>query len=250
MALLALPFPAALAGNAAEPPFRAADRATYESCLETAETAPDRAIEEALRWEQRGGGDGARHCAAIAFARRGDHAAAAKRLETLAWSLPESTPQKVRAELLAQAGNAWIRARKHAAALAVLAAAVDLAPGDATIRIDHAVALASVSRHQDAVIELSAALVAEPNSVEALVLRARAYRALDRLPAARKDADRALFLSPRDPQGLLERGIIRERTGDAAGAANDWRNLVDHHPNTPEARAAKQLLSSQKDQRK
>ncbi len=128
----------------------------------------------------------------------------------------------------------------------MLATAVDLAPGDATIRIDHAVALAAVSHHQDAVIELSAALVVEPNSVEALVLRARAYRALNRLEAARKDADRALFLSPRDPQGLLERGIIRERTGDAAGAAKDWRNLMDLHPNAPETRAAKQLLSLQK----
>jgi len=221
----------------------AADSAAYRACLETAESAPDRAIEEALRWEQRGGGHGARHCAAVAFARRGDHAAAAKRLESLAWSLPGDAPQRVRAEILAQAGNAWISARKHESALAVLAAAVDLAPGDATIRIDRAVALAAVSRYQDAVIDLSAALIADPNSVEALVLRAGAYRRLERLDAAARDADRALFLSPRDPQGLLERGVIRRMTGDRAGAAADWRRLIEHHPRSPAADAAKQRLA-------
>lgn len=233
----------AMPGHAAPRTWSGADSAAYRACLKTAETAPDKAIEQALRWEQRGGDFGARHCAAVAFARRGDHAAAAKRLESLAGSLPADAPRRVRAEILAQAGNAWIRARKLEPALAVLAAAVDLAPDDATIRIDRAVALAAAGRYQDAVIDLSAALIADPNSVEALVLRARAYRALGRLDAARKDADRALFLSPRDPQGLLERGVIRQMAGDPAGAAADWRRLVEENPRAPAAYAARQRLA-------
>jgi len=219
------------------------DQDAYSACLKTAETAPDRAIEQALRWEQRGGGAGARHCAAVAFARRGDHAAAAQRLESLAWALPADAPQQVRAELLAQAGNAWIRAGKHTAALAVLAAAVDLAPNDATLRIDRAVALAAAGRLQDAVIDLSAALIADGNSVEALVLRARAYRQLERLEAAAKDADRALFLAPHDPQALLERGAIRMMQGDDAGATTDWRELIRQNPRSPIADAAREHLS-------
>jgi tetratricopeptide (TPR) repeat protein len=233
----------AAAGFASAQSLGVGDSTAYRACLQTAETAPDKAIEQALRWEQQGGGDGARHCAAVAYARRGDHAAAAARLEKLAWGLPEEAPKRVRAELLAQAGNAWIRARKHKSALAVLAAAVDLVPNDAAIRIDRAVALAAAGRLQDAVIDLSAALIADGNSVEALVLRASAYRRLDRLKAARADADRALFLSPRDPQALLERGDIRRLAGDPVGAAADWRRLMELHPESAFADAAQRRLA-------
>ncbi len=58
----------------------------------------------------------------------------------------------------------------------------------------------------------------DPKRADALILRATAERSLHRLPPARTDIDAAAALDPDNPDMLLERGIIAQRTGDLAGA--------------------------------
>lgn len=214
----------------------------YEACLRRADYAPAEALRDAQGWVARGGGDAAVHCAAVALARLGRFEEAAKRLESLAWGMAATTPDPVRATLLAQAGRAWIEAGQPTKADTVLLAAVDLAPQDPEIRIDHGTALIALGRYQDAVIALTAALISRSDATEALVLRAKAYRSSGRIEEAAEDVARALRLVPDAPDALLERGTLRRLQGDLGGARADWGKIAMRHPGSPAGIAAKRAL--------
>ena len=218
----------------------------YEACMRLAREQPVDGMETALAWENRGGGTAARHCAAVALVGLGDFQAAGRGLESLAWDLPAETPNTVRARVLAQAGQAWLNAGRPDKAHAVLSAAVELAPRDPEVRIDRAISLAGMSRLQDAIIDLSAALIADKSSVEALVLRANAFRRTGRPDSALADIERALEFAPEHPAALLERGILRRLTGDEVGARADWQKLIALHPDRPSADAARRYLGHAK----
>ena len=216
--------------------------ARYQDCMRLARERPADGLVRARAWQDHGGAGAARHCAAVALLGLGKFDAAATQLEDLAWSLPVDSPDSLRVELLSQAGQAWLDARQPGKAHAVMSAAVDLAPRDPELRIDRAMALAAAQRYQDAILDLSAALIADPASVDALTLRASAYRLSGRRTAAAADIDRALALAPDNPDALLERGILRQLAGDRSGAVRDWLRLVDHHADTPAAAIARRNL--------
>jgi regulator of sirC expression with transglutaminase-like and TPR domain len=223
-------------------PARAETVRDYDGCMRLVHDRADSALEAALAWERAGGGNGARHCAAMALAAIGNFSDAADQLESLAWDLPPEMPDATRAEVLAQAGQFWLDARQPAKADALLSAAVDLAPRDPQIRIDRAMAFAAVGRLQDAIVDLSASILLTEKPVEALVLRASAYRQSDRLDEAGDDLERALALAPDYAGALLERGLLRIRLGDDTGARVDWQELVERHPDSAEAAAARKHL--------
>lgn len=239
--IMALSLPAQAAGTAPVPGSAVHD---YEGCMQRVREQPEAALEAALAWERKGGGPGARHCAAMALAALGNVTDAADQLESLAWDLPPETPDRTRAEVLAQAGQFWLDAQQPAKADALLTAAVDLAPRDPAIRTDRAVALASMGRMQDAIIDLSAAILLNPEPVEALVLRASAYRQTGRLADAEDDLVRALALSPDDASALLERGLLRQAEGDDDAAREAWRSVLKHHPDSAAAAAARKHLNA------
>ena len=56
----------------------------YRACVETASSAPEQALADALTWRDTGGGLPARHCAALAMAWLGLYAEAAAEFEALA----------------------------------------------------------------------------------------------------------------------------------------------------------------------
>lgn len=225
-------------------PGPALDRGSeYRECMRLAHTKPASGFERALSWRERDGDRGARHCAATALVGLGDFEAAAKRLEALGRDLEAETPAAVRAQILSQAAQAWLDAGKSAKAQALFNAAVDLAPGDPEIRIDRAIARAAAARYQDAIIDLSAAVIADPASADALTLRANAYRLSGRPANAMADIARALKLTPDRPDALLERGILRRLDGDRAGAARDWRRILKLHGGDPAAEAARRNLA-------
>jgi tetratricopeptide (TPR) repeat protein len=232
-ALLAAPFAPAAAADAIR---------DYDGCMQRVGERPEEALEGALAWEQAGGGNAARHCAAMALAALGNFADAADQLESLGWDLSADTPDATRAQVLAQAGQFWLDARQFAKADALLSAAIDLAPRDAEIRIDRAMVHAAAGRYQDAIIDLSAGILLDPGSAEALVLRASAFRQTGRAAEASEDVERALAMAPNDPGALLERGILRRAAGDGEGARADWRAVVKHHPESPAAEAARKHL--------
>lgn len=198
--------------------------AEYRTCLTLAKQKPEQGWEEALAWQSLGGGEAARHCAAVALIGIGKHGEAATRLETLA---NESVRDDVvRAEMLAQAAQAWIMAGNFTRADSVQRGALKLAPGHPDIMIDHAVLLAQVHHYREAVDVLSAVLRRQPNRVEALTLRASAFRYLDNLTGAEDDINQALKLDPDFPDALLERGMVKRLKGEDAAAREDWLRVI------------------------
>lgn len=212
----------------------------YRTCLTQARAKPEEGWEEAIAWGSLGGGEPARHCAAVALIGLGKYEEAAKRLEALAaLSRREET---LRAEMLAQAGQAWLLAGKPQLALADQDTALKLVPGHPELMLDKAVTLASVNHYAEVVELLSALLKAQPNRIEAMVLRAVAYRYLDKLELAKDDLSRALVLDPAFPDALLERGIIRRLEENDAGARDDWMKAITAAPESAAADTARRNL--------
>lgn len=212
----------------------------YRTCLILAKQKPMQGWEEALAWQSLGGGEAARHCAAIALIGLGKHADAATRLETLA---NESVRDDgVRAEMLAQAAQAWQLAGNLTRADAAQRGALTLAPGHPDILLDHAVLLAQVNHYGEAAEVLTAVLRRQPNRVEALTLRASAFRYLDNLPGAEDDVNQALKLDPDFADALLERGMLKRMRGDDAAAREDWLRAIAAAPDSEAADTARANL--------
>ena len=213
----------------------------YTACMELARTAPAQAFEEALVWQDDGGGRAARHCAAVALIELGQPAEAARRLEALAGAFApaEAGPAS---EILGQAGQAWLAAGEAARALTAQSAALELAPKNVELLIDRSITLAARNSVRAALDDLDRAAALAPERAEVLVLRASAYRQLDQAARAGAELERALALEPENPDGLLERGILRHAAGDRAGARQDWLQAVTLAPESPAADAARARL--------
>jgi tetratricopeptide (TPR) repeat protein len=216
-------------------------RGEYHKCFVLARTQPEQGWEEALAWQSLGGGEAARHCGALALIGLGKHEEAAHRLEALAQE--SRRPETVRAEMLAQAGQAWLLAGKPQQALAVQDTALKLVPGSPELLLDKAVTLAQVAHYQEAKEALDEVLKRQPNRIEAMVLRASAQRYLGQPALAKDDVARALVLDPDSVDALLERGMLRRLDGDDVGARADWvRVLTLAPPDSPVAEATRRNL--------
>lgn len=224
----------------------AADARHYRACVETAGRAPEQAFEEALEWRDRGGGVPARHCAALALVELGRYQLAAERLEEIANDIEldrRTADQDMRAEVLGQAGNAWLLAAKPQKAYLAFSDALietpDATPHRAGLLIDRARALAEVGDYIGAVRDLDQAARIDRDNAEIYAYRASARRALDSLGMARADVERALVLDADNIYALLERGNLRSLAGDIAGARADWTRILSLAPGTPAADAAR-----------
>jgi len=215
-------------------------RQEYRTCLQLARQKPEEGWEEAIAWQSLGGGEPARHCAALALIGLGKLAEGAKRLEALAGQSHQN--ERTRAEMLAQAAQAWLMAGKADEALTDQDAALRMVPGQPDLMLDKAVTLASVGHYAEVVEVLSALLKAQPNRIEAMVLRASAYRYLDKAELAKEDVARALVLDPRYPDALLERGMLRRLEDNKAGAREDWLKAIEAAPDSPAADTARRNL--------
>jgi tetratricopeptide (TPR) repeat protein len=213
----------------------------YEDCMAQAQRVPADGYETALAWEGQGGGDPARHCAAVALIGVGKYQEAADQLESLGAGLAEKQPQ-LAAEAFAQAGQAWKMAGDTKRALDDAAAGLKLAPEDVDLLVDRAVAYATLGDFKPAIADLDKANALSPKRADVLAYRASAWRLLNDLGKARADADAAVTLDPKNVEALLERGNIRRLTDDAAGARADWLQVVELAAGTPAGDAAKANL--------
>ena len=212
----------------------------YATCMRLARVSPHEGFESALAWTDAGGGGAAKHCAAVALFSMGQYGESAVRFQDLALSI--GADAAARADLLAQSGQAWHQAGDIDRSFVAYSAALDLSPRSPEIRVDRAMVLAERGRYREAVADLNIALDIDSGDVEALVLRASARRYLDALDLALADASRALKLSPRHPEALLERGIIARLQGREKAARHDWLNLLQFYEGTPAADAAQRNL--------
>jgi tetratricopeptide (TPR) repeat protein len=220
------------------PPSADADAETYARCMKLARQDPAAAQSLADAWRRRGGAHPAEHCAAVALISLGKYKEAATRLQALARAMTKA-PTSLRADVLDQAGQAWLLAGDPVQAYAAAGEAVSLAPGDPEILIDRSEAAAANGFLDRAVADLDRVLTRDPNRIDALVYRASANRGLDRLDPARADINRALALAPRSPAALLERGNIRRLQGDRDGARHDWDEIGRLAPGSPADMAAR-----------
>ena len=204
---------------------------------------PQQALEEASAWIQAKGGEAAEHCAAVALIELKRFDDAGKRLERLASVMGESQPG-IRAEVLAQAGLAWLMDGSLARAVLAQTAALKIRPDDPEILIDRAIALASGQRFWEAIDDLNRVLEAAPDRVDALTYRAAAWRRLESLELGRDDITRALALAPDYAPALVERGNLNLLAGNIDGAWRDWRKAIEIEPGTKAADAAKLNLEN------
>jgi tetratricopeptide (TPR) repeat protein len=223
------------------PPSAAADAETYARCMKLAREDPHAARQLAQNWHQRGGAHPADHCLAVALIALGEYQEGATRLQALAQAMTKA-PAGLRADVLDQAGQAWLLSGNPARAYAAAQEAVKLAPGDMELLIDRAEAAAAAGYFDRAVSDLDRVLRIDPNRVEALIYRASAYRVLDRLGPARADIDKALAQEPHSAAALLERGNINRLEGDRDGARRDWEEVSREAPGSPADLAARANL--------
>ncbi len=224
-------------------PENPAEAAHYAACMAMAQKSPQQAINDSKAWAARGGGEPAQHCAAIAYLGLGLYNEAAQRLEVLG---ERSAMQdgRLRADLYAQAGQAWLIAGKPDQALAAQTRALALRPNDAEILIDRSITLATSGRLWEAVDDLNHVLDVAPNRADALVFRASAYRSLETLDLAEQDIEAANRLWPDSAEVILERGSIRKSRGNIAGARADWLRVIELAPNTPSGEAARREIQT------
>lgn len=205
----------------------AADAARYERCLSQISFNPEAALEAALEWVGDGGGAPAKHCHAIALIATGHAGEAAARLETLAKARGEFGDD-VRAEMLGQAGDAWMIAGDANAAANDFTAAIELgdvaklsAQSRAAALADRARAYIALQKSKEARADLDASITLVP-ATASLVTRARLKREAGDRMAALADISHALGIDPKFPEALLERGRLRALSGDKKNARLDF----------------------------
>jgi tetratricopeptide (TPR) repeat protein len=213
-----------------------------QACMTLAETRPDAALESAQVWQERGGGDRAQLCKALALFHKGDFKAAGARFEELAPRLGQNDPT-VAAGLYGRAGWAWLRAGDQARAEKAYGEALKRKPDDVDLRIDRAFARAEAERYWDAVADLDAAIARDPRRADAFVYRAAARKALSQYREALNDVAHALELKPNDPETVLLRGNIKAAAGDLKGARDDWKLVRRLAPEGRPAKAAADNLA-------
>lgn len=227
-------------GAAGGQPARLGAGPDYDRCLGLLRVDPGEALLFADGWEATGGGDGARHCAALALLALDEPGRGAERLEDLARR--SGADSATRAALFAEAGNAWTLAGEADRAFAATTLALTLAPDDPALLLDRALSLGSTGRYAEALEDLDRAVALEPARAEAWVLRGAAKRQLGRIADAERDVARALSLAPDNAEALLERGALRRAKGDAKGARADWARAARAAPDSAAAELARRNL--------
>ncbi|MSO72532.1 MAG: tetratricopeptide repeat protein [Rhodospirillaceae bacterium] len=214
---------------------------TYHLCLDLAREQPDKAIELAGKWVGLGGGEGAKHCQALALIGLKEYGEGATRLEALARQSRQEP--LVRANMLAQAGQAWMlqgeTSRAYAAQSAALKILPEGSPQKAEILLDRAGALADAGKYDEVLLDIDAALKIFPNSADALAFRASANRSKGDIDDALKDAERAVASDDTNLAALLERGNLYRMKKRLADARKDWLRILELEPQSAAADSAR-----------
>jgi len=219
---------AALVVLAAASPALAAEVRDYDACVALIDKAPERAREEAARWERFGGGDAAIHCEALALAAMGATVNAAEKMDELARH--GALPDEARAEVLGQAADLWRAAGQTDAANVSINQAITLAPRNAALLELRALLAAGDEDWNGALVDLDSALSIEPGNAQRLSLRAAARRRLGDLDKARADAEAAVKADPKLAAGWFELGAAQAELGETEAAQKTWLEAIRLDP--------------------
>ena len=212
----------------------------YQHCIGLARNSAMEGWHEALAWSSMGGGEPAQHCAAVAMIAMRQFDEGAVKLEALAES-SQAAP-RLRAGMLAQAGQAWLLAKQPDRAYRAQSRALELVPGAPDLLVDRAQSLAEQKNYQGALQDLDEALKAAPDRSDVLTLRATAKRYLDDFAGAKADIAEALKLDAHNQDAWLEDGIEKNLAADVAGARAAWQKVIALAPQSDAAEMAKRDL--------
>lgn len=210
----------------------------YDECIAAAERDPESGLEDALVWRDQGGGGPAEHCVAMALLALGLASEAAVRLDSLARENQGGTKEQ-RSDLMVQAGDAWLLARRSDLAESTFSAALLLTPREAEVWAGRARARAMAGNWESAESDLDAALTFDNANPEYYVLRSAARSAIGKDELAASDIDTALEIDPDFPDALAERGLMRFAAGDIDGARQDWIKVLNGAPESAAADVAR-----------
>lgn len=208
----------------------------YDACLKQARSDPLKALPMAEKWHSDGGGLAARHCVAAAMFQAGRYVQAAAQFEAIARDMGQDRP-RVRAELWAQAGQAFMEAGAADKAAEAQSRALELNANDADLWVERALSYAAMLAWPRAISDLDSALTLRPNNVEILVLRAAAWRNAGNPTRALDDANRVLRIAADHSEALLERGFAYLARGERAQANADFDKVLRLVP--PDSKAAR-----------
>ncbi|MCA8907265.1 MAG: tetratricopeptide repeat protein [Rhodospirillaceae bacterium] len=215
----------------------------YTECLAQAAADPAAALADARSWEEAGGGNPARHCAAAATAALGRPADAARMLEDLGLDLLAQEPV-LGVQVLLEAGGTWLDAGAADQAVRVYSWLLEQMPDLPDALMARAFAHERAGDDAAALADLEQADEVAPGVFpDAGLLRAVLLRRLGRLDDALELLDALLARQADDPALLLERGSVRLRAGDGEGARADWQRVVEVAPDTDQAAAAAARLA-------
>lgn len=193
----------------------------YAGCAKLADRDPAQALQAAEAWIKQNGGTSAEHCSILALNQLKRYGEAAMRLDTLARN-GAGLDFRERARLYEQAGNAWMLTGQVQKAEQSFGAGITQLPGDLELHAGRARARSLIRDWRGADSDLSAALNADQNRADILVLRAKVRRAQNRKTEAATDILRALTIFPEYAPALVERGVMLMEAGDSKGARADW----------------------------
>lgn len=208
--LLSLPLIAtAFAGTASAADLTAEFDAKHKACLERISEDNDLAYEEAMIWQDEGGGRRAKHCVAMALYALGHEDEAARRLDALAIAADGGT-KLMRADFYAEAANFWLVDGQPDRAYKSASDGLKLRKDHVDLRIARARAYALLERYDYAETDLTSVLKFSPNHADALRYRADAKMKQGRLSEAKIDIESALRADPTKVETALLRGQINE----------------------------------------
>ncbi|HEX4160825.1 MAG TPA: tetratricopeptide repeat protein [Rhizomicrobium sp.] len=212
----------------------------YDRCLELVKRDAAKASAEAEAWTSAGGGSAALHCDALALAEMKRYPEAAQKLEDAA---AVGVLPPLHAELLDQAGNAWLLAHNPAKAESALTAALTFDPKNEDILSDRARERGAAKNWTGAIDDLTSVLAIDADRADIYVLRASALHAQGKTNEARADIAQALDIYPNYPEALVERGAMRLESGDRAGARADWEMAARAAPDSDAGMTARARLN-------
>jgi tetratricopeptide (TPR) repeat protein len=230
--------PAAAASALDDPALAGKNR--YDRCLELVKHDPARAISGASDWGAAKGGAAALHCEALALSALKRYPEAALKLEDAA---SNGVLPPLHAELLDQAGNAWLLAGNAAKAETALTEAITFDPKNEDILSDRARERGLARNWTGAIDDLTAVLAIDPDRADVYVLRASALHAQGKKSEALANISHALDIYPNYPEALVERGAMRLESGDRAGARADWQTASREAPDSDAGATARARLA-------
>lgn len=215
----------------------------YTACLEKAQHAPDRAINEALVWLSEGDNDmRARHCEAVGLFYLGEYGEAAIRLQNLAADIEagkglpakesgraEPEPTMI-ADIYAQSANAWLLAGELVRAETTIESALALTRPASSLelelRFDRARIVAGSGDYKMALEDLSYILKYDSGRKDILVFVASAARSIKQYDRAKEAIEAYLEVYPRDPAGYLEQANLHDAMGNRGIARKNWLKVL------------------------